>query len=99
MTYLVQILLPLTGTPSASAVYEDLARDLTGRFGGVTSYLRAPAEGRWKTASRVEQDEITVVEVMVDTIDHNYWTDVRSHLEAALNQSQVVIRAQGVTLL
>ena len=50
MTHLVEILLPLkdaSGEDFPAAYYDDLAKELVANFGGVTSFLRAPAEGRW----------------------------------------------------
>ena len=55
MTHLVEILLPLTdasGKDFPAAYYDDLAKELVANFGGVTSFLRAPAEGRWTMAVR-----------------------------------------------
>ncbi len=96
---LVQILLPITDGSSFSSVFHDLAQELTARFGGVTTYVRAPAEGRWKTASKVEHDEITVIEVMVDNIDRSYWSDLRRKLERDLQQIEIIIRSQPMDLL
>jgi hypothetical protein len=47
--HLVQILLPLNdndGRALAKDLFETVARELTERFGGVTAYTRAPADGR-----------------------------------------------------
>jgi hypothetical protein len=43
---LIQILLPTNA--AAEAIFEELSQELTAKFGGVTSFIRAPAEGRWK---------------------------------------------------
>ena len=94
---LIQILLPTNG--GDEGVFERLAQELTAKFGGVTSFIRAPAEGRWNTGSRTEHDDIAVIEVMTDDVDHSYWADLRIRLEQALSQEQIVIRCQPLELL
>jgi hypothetical protein len=49
MKHLIQILLPTT--PRDYVQFERLARGLTEKFGGVTSFIRAPAEGRWQSGA------------------------------------------------
>ncbi len=49
--HLVQILLPLAdnrGRPFPAAMLGDVRRELTERFGGLTAFTRAPAEGFWE---------------------------------------------------
>jgi len=94
---LVQILLPTNGVDEG--VFERLAQKLTAKFGGVTSFIRAPAEGRWNAGSHKEHDDIAVVEVMAEDVDYGYWADLRSRLEQALAQEQIVIRCQPLELL
>jgi hypothetical protein len=46
--YLIQILLPLydnAGAPLPRELYDDVREELTRRFGGLTAFTRAPAEG------------------------------------------------------
>jgi hypothetical protein len=94
---LIQILLPTNG--SDDGVFERLAQELTAKFGGVTSFIRAPAEGRWNTGSRTEHDDIAVIEVMADDVDYGYWADLRTRLEQALAQEEIIIRCQPLELL
>jgi hypothetical protein len=96
-TNLIQILLPTNGRNEG--VFERLAEELTAKFGGVTSFVRAPAEGRWDRGSHTERDDIAVIEVMAEEIDYGYWADLRSRLEQALAQEQIVIRGQPLELL
>lgn len=96
-TNLIQILLPTNG--GNEGVFESLAQELTVKFGGVTSFIRAPAEGRWDSGSHTERDDIAVIEVMAEEIDYGYWADLRSRLEQALAQEQIVIRGQLLELL
>jgi hypothetical protein len=48
--------------------YNALRKRLTAKFGGLTTFSRAPAEGLWKvrgkTRARVQRDEIIVIEIM-----------------------------------
>ena len=43
----------------------------------VTSFTRTPAEGRWKDGRKTERDDIAVIEVMTETIEHEWWSDFR----------------------
>lgn len=71
--YLIQILLPLydnSGTPFRQQDYTRVRDELAERFGGVTAYLRSPAEGMWReTPSLTIRDEIVIYEVMTDSPD------------------------------
>jgi hypothetical protein len=95
--YLVQLLIPLEPLGQGSEkrdFLKSLGQELTDRFGGVTSYLRAPAVGLWKDeANRTERDEIVVYEVMVDDLDREFWRGVRERLETRLEQEELVVRA------
>jgi hypothetical protein len=93
---LIQILLPTNA--AAEAIFEELSQELTAKFGGVTSFIRAPAEGRWKNGSHTEKDDIGVIEVMTEEVDSGYWTDLGSRLEQALSQEHIVIRCQPMEL-
>jgi hypothetical protein len=102
MTHLVEILLPLTdafGTTFPAAYYDDLAKELVGNFGGVTSFLRAPAEGRWHDRGSTEHDDIVVIEVMAPTFDRGWWTSLKAKLEHRFSQDVIVIRAHAVEVL
>jgi len=96
---LVQILLPTTDASEASSVFEELAQELSAHFGGVTSYVHSPAEGRSKTGAHTERDDITVVEVIADEVDPHYWKALRRKLERDLAQEEIIIRSQSVELL
>jgi len=93
----IQILLPTNG--GDEGVYERLAQELTAKFGGVTSFIRAPAEGRWNTGSHTEHDDIAVIEVMAEHVDYGFWEGLRTRLEKALAQEQIVIRCHPLELL
>jgi hypothetical protein len=97
--YLLQILLPVLdndGHEYSPDVFEAIAGDLTRAFGGLTSYTRSPAEGRWKEEERTSYDEIIVLEVMTPHFDRPWWKAFRAELEEKLRQKEVVIRAQPI---
>jgi hypothetical protein len=97
---LIQILLPTVdgrGAPVPKAMLRTLAAELARRFGGVTSYLHAPAEGLWHVAGEAaERDDIVVLEVMTDHFDRDFWRALKTRLEAQLTQSEIVVRAQAI---
>lgn len=101
--HLVQLLLPLLdndGSEFPRAQFEQVARELTARFGGLTAYTRAPAEGRWRDGGdETTHDEIIVYEVMTYPLDPGWWRDYRGELERRFAQDRIVIRAQSVTVL
>jgi hypothetical protein len=101
--HLVQLLLPLydnEGNDFPRAQFEQVARELTTRFGGLTAYTRAPAEGRWRDGGDgTTRDEIIIYEVMTYPLDPGWWRDYRAELERRFAQDQILIRAQAVTTL
>ena len=101
--HLVQILLPLRdneGRPFPRADFDHVNHELTGRFGGVTAYLRAPATGAWRAdEDEVAHDEVAIVEVMDDALDRAWWTSYRSALERRFRQDEVAVRANEIERL
>ena len=101
--HLVQILLPLldnAGNAFPADAYRRVTAELTERFGGVTAYTRAPAEGRWQDESdRVRHDEIVILDTMVETLEHAWWSAYRRQLETAFRQDEIVVRAMPVERL
>lgn len=101
--YLVQILLPFRdskGRGFPSRVYDDVAHHLTDQFGGVTSFTRSPAEGRWKPSDApASEEDIVVFEVMVEDLDETWWRRYRRVLEKAFKQKSIVVRAHEIRKL
>src|SRR4051812_26181338 len=100
--YLIQILLPLFDNQGAHfepALYADTRRELTDRFGGLTAFSRAPAEGLWQDDGKTKHDDIIVLEVMADGVDTDWWRAYRRTLETRFKQDVIVVRAQMVSLL
>lgn len=97
--HLVQILLPLfdnEGNAFAAEQYRGVTRVLTERFGGVTAYTRAPAEGRWQDDDGVRHDEIVVLDTMVESFDRAWWGAYRRQLEREFRQDEIVVRAMPI---
>jgi hypothetical protein len=100
--FLIQILLPLAnnrGEAFAGETYESIEDELTERFGGITAYNRSPAEGRWRQGGREQQDDVVILEVMTDALDHDWWWGFRGRLERIFEQDSIVVRAQEIQLL
>ena len=93
---LVQILLPLydnEGGRFPKVLYDEVARELTERFGGLTAYAQSPASGLWKESGVTRHDDIVVYEVMAEELDAQWWKDYRLRLEKLFAQDELVVRA------
>ena len=101
--HLVQLLLPLSdasGSHFERRYYDDVARELTEAFGGVTAYTRAPATGLWEPEpGRMTRDDVVVYEVMTETLDTAWWARYRRELEKRFAQDEVVVRAMEMRRL
>ena len=70
--WLVTLLLPLydnAGAPFGAAPFRLVRGELTEKFGGLTAFTRAPAEGVWRDEGRTQRDEVVVLEVMAAELD------------------------------
>lgn len=102
MSILVQLLLPRKSREKAnpSPYFKDVRDELTAKFGGVTVYSRASAEGLWESEGGVvEQDEMVLFEVMAEKLQKRWWRNYRQLLEARFEQTEIVIRAHRMTRL
>ena len=100
--HLVQILLPLydnAGAPLPPELYRQVRRELTDRFGGLTAFTRAPAEGHWRDEGETKRDDIVVFEVMAERLDESWWSAYRGELEGRFRQEAIVVRTQEARLL
>ena len=100
--HLVQILLPLNdnaGRRFDGAAYGRVRAELSERFGGITSFTRAPADGMWKEGGHTIRDDIVVFEVMTRDLDPAWWERYRADLEDRFDQEAIVIRAIKVEML
>ena len=95
--HLVQLLLPLyaaDGQRQPRSQFQRVHQELVDRFGGLTAYSRAPAEGLWdEGGDRVVRDDIVVCEVMVDDLDAGWWGAYRQDQERRFAQQEIVVRA------
>jgi hypothetical protein len=99
---LVEILLPLTdnaGHQFGPHKYSIVREYLTGRFGGMTAFVRSPADGTTKDGGATVYDDIVVFEVMTEALDPDWWKGYRASLEKEFRQDKIVVRAFHVTLL
>jgi hypothetical protein len=102
--YLIQILLPLQdnhGRPIAPRHFERFAGELSERFGGLTAYVQAPAEGLWKKkrGAKTSHDQIVIYEVVAKRLDRRWWKQRRPALEKTFRQQQIMIRASAISRL
>ena len=101
--HLVQILLPVydnDGRPFPASSYADVRRELTERFGGLTAYSRAPAEGLWQDeAGPPTRDDIVVYEVMTEQLDRAWWASFRGRLAQRFAQDELLVRAHVIERL
>lgn len=101
--HLIQLLLPLGdngGHPFPQSIYLQVRDELTDRFGGITTYVRSPAEGLWKeNRSSTIRDEIVIYEVMVKELDRVWWQGFREKLERLFIQESLIVRAIKIDML
>ena len=101
-SYLIEILLPKEtgyGKPIGQKWFEDLLSELTQKFGGATSFMRAPGQGLWRSGGETQCDNIAVIEVMARQLELEYWKRLRERLERELSQEELAIRAQEIRRL
>jgi hypothetical protein len=100
MRYVIEIFLPVVDGAHFAAVVGSLRSELAKRFGGVTLFSRAPAEGEWRDdANQSERDDIIIVEVMTEALDQAFWAALRRRLESELGQQEILIRASSCVQL
>jgi hypothetical protein len=101
--YLVQILLPLYDNdkhPFSRLAFEVVRAELTEHFGGVTAFVRSPAEGVWKEdQGKVSHDEVVMFEVMTQSLQHEWWSQYRRVLEQRFKQKDLIVMAIHVEKL
>ena len=101
--HLVQLILPVYDNDGALIGREQFARvrrELTDKFGGVTAYTRAPAEGTWESPEGdIHRDDVVVVETMTEQLDRQWWADYARELAARFRQQTVIVRALTYELL
>lgn len=98
--HLVKILLPAAGDRFERRAFDSIAQELSERFGGATLYARAPATRLWmESPAKTAHDDIVVCEVMVETLEPEWWRQYRRGLEQAFAQDELVVRSQEIKRL
>lgn len=101
--HLIQILLPTHDNnrqPFTREDYRAVRNELTEKFGGITIYTRAPAEGHWRLDdNNTSRDDIVIFEVLASELDAPWWRHYRHDLEKRFRQDVILIRAQTTRLL
>lgn len=99
----IQLLLPLCdneGHPFPQSMYLKIRDELTEKFGGITTYVRSPAEGLWKEGkSCAVRDEIVIYEIMTKELNRSWWKEFREHLELFFKQESIIVRASQIDIL
>jgi hypothetical protein len=95
--HLVQLFLPLRDNAGASfppALFAAVRTELTDAFGGVTAYPRAPVTGLWEDDDdSVCRDDLVLFEVMVESLDRDWWRRYAGELAARFRQEEILARA------
>ena len=107
--YLIELLLPLRdnqGVAFDRGHFDRVRDELVDRFGGVTAFIRSPAEGVWKddkdaapNESAAVRDDVVIYEVMSDGLERDWWRAYREDLTARFAQDELVIRATAIERL
>lgn len=100
---LIQLLLP-TYTPRGvnidRGIFERTRQELADRFGGLTAYLRSPAQGLWTSPSgEQEHDTVVMVEVVTEHFDRAWWREYARTLAARFEQESIHVRALPAELV
>ena len=95
--FLVQMLLPLYDNERRRvppARFVEVRDELTERFGGVTAFVRSPAQGTWKEEDgAVDRDDVVMCEVVVEELERGWWAAYRESLESRFGQREIMLRA------
>ena len=93
---LIQIFIPTADQEGSSFPpqhFEDLKKELTDQFGGVTIYARSPAKGIWKPDPVSEEtDNMVIYEILVQEMNTTYWAELKSRLEGTFQQEEIMMR-------
>jgi hypothetical protein len=101
--FLIQLLLPLCdneGHPFPQSTYLKIRDELAEKFGGITTYVRSPAEGVWKEGKCCAvRDEIVIYEVMAKELSREWWRVFRERMELLFRQESIIVRASQIDIL
>ena len=101
--FLIQMLLPTATVSREMPAHDHIARtraELIEAFGGVTAYLRTPAQGAWTSPEgQREHDEVVMVEVVAHRFDREWWRRYADMLARRFQQDVIHVRAMQVEIL
>ena len=77
-----------------------LEEALAERFGGVTAYMRSPANGLWNDGvGGSRHDDVVLFEIMAETLEAPYWQTLKGKLADDFRQNDIVARVTEITRL
>ena len=89
--HLVQLLLPVKA--DSDAAIAQTRDELVDIYDGVTAYVRSAARGAWLAPDgKQEHDDVIMVEVVVHTLDREWWREYRDTLAARFGEEQIHVR-------
>jgi len=101
--YLIQLLLPAVVAQPDDSSSDPVARtrrELVEAFGGLTAYLRTPAQGVWTSPDGGRaHDDVVMVEVVAEKIDRGWWREYTQRLARRFEQEAIHVRALQVDVL
>ncbi len=100
--HLVEIFLPVRDNEKRAfdqSKFAAVRKTLVDRFGGATSFARAPAQGVNHSDGEIQKDDIIIMEVMTEDLDLEWWASYRASLEREFSQDEILIRASAVRKL
>jgi len=89
---LIQLFLPLISGQKFSRLLDKYRKMLTDKFGGISIYAQSPVDGFWKENNRHEKDELLVIEIMAGNFEDAFWKKLKSELENAMKEKEILIR-------
>jgi len=98
----VEIFLPLADNQGArfpAALFAAEREVLVERFGGLTAFTRAPADGIWRDGADRAEDDIVIFDVLAGQLDPDWWRRYREHLERVFHQDAILIKATKIDRL
>lgn len=99
MAFVIQLILPIydnNGQLFPAELSKQVRTELTAKFGGLTAYTRAPAEGTWRDEDgKMQRDDVVIVEVMTPSLDRQWWTRYALDVATRFEQKELVVRAMA----
>lgn len=86
------------GSLVPAAVIDHVKCDLRDRFGGCTHFSH-PNEGHWKMGGIVFVEGVTVLRVISEGAEQDFFKELKEHLKTSLGQEDVLIVEREVRLL